>query len=435
MIVAAMLWAGCAAVAPPVEELALSDQWMAIEPGKDLCVPGFAEVPWARRADARATAAARVALQSGDLAAADTHVAKVRAGHPAADGLRAVLLLLGADAEEPARSLTKLVSAHPDDPCLGSTAALALWAAGNREAAQQLVERARRHAPDDGRIAFVAWYLGLERAADLQPALDAGLAEHPGHPGMSLARGVADFERGDVAAALPQIRIAAQAGMAEADPPLLQAAFRLGDRAEYLRVASRMGLPLSDHGALALVDDPVAHYHALLGADPVVAHFVTSQGDLRCTLRTDLAPVTVANFVGLARGTQRWRDPHDGETVRRRLYDGTEFHRVIPGFMVQGGDPLGTGGGGPGYTFLDEIVEGVRFDRPGILAMANRGPHSNGSQFFVTEAAAPHLDGAYTIFGTCDEASVETVRRIARVPTEGTRPVEAVVLRSVRIGD
>jgi peptidyl-prolyl cis-trans isomerase A (cyclophilin A) len=143
----------------------------------------------------------------------------------------------------------------------------------------------------------------------------------------------------------------------------------------------------------------------------------TTMGTLRCKLFPKEAPKTVANFVGLADGTKDWKDPATGQTKHGvPLYSGTIFHRVIPDFMIQGGDPLGEGTGDPGYKFADEIVPSLTFDRPGRLAMANSGPNTNGSQFFITEVPTPHLNGHHTIFGQCDEASVALVKKIARVP-------------------
>jgi peptidyl-prolyl cis-trans isomerase A (cyclophilin A) len=146
------------------------------------------------------------------------------------------------------------------------------------------------------------------------------------------------------------------------------------------------------------------------------------------------APVTVANFVELATGKKEWTDPKDGSTKSEPLYSGTVFHRVIPDFMIQGGDPEGTGRGGPGYRFGDEVPpEGPTFDRPGLLAMANAGPGTNGSQFFVTVALTPWLNGKHTIFGEVTEG-MDVVEAIAATPTGGQdRPVEDVVLERVEI--
>ncbi len=148
--------------------------------------------------------------------------------------------------------------------------------------------------------------------------------------------------------------------------------------------------------------------------------FDTSAGTITCTLFPDKAPLTVATFIGLAEGTRDWVNPTTRAPMHNKpLYNGTIFHRVIPGFMIQGGDPTGTGGGDPGFTFRDEITN-LRFDRPGRLGMAHYKPNQNGSQFFITEAAAPQLDGRYTVFGQCDPASIPVVKKIARTPRDNT---------------
>lgn len=153
-----------------------------------------------------------------------------------------------------------------------------------------------------------------------------------------------------------------------------------------------------------------------------VAVFDTTAGTLRCTLFPAEAPKTVDNFIGLAEGTKDWKDPATGAMKHGvPLYNGTIFHRVIPNFMIQGGDPTGTGMGSPGYKFEDEATPKLTFDRPGRLAMANSGSNTNGSQFFITEAPYPSLNGHYSLFGQCDDQSVEVVKKIARMPT-GTSP-------------
>jgi len=169
-------------------------------------------------------------------------------------------------------------------------------------------------------------------------------------------------------------------------------------------------------------------------AEPT-AVFDTTMGTLRCKLFPKEAPKTVANFIGLADGTKDWKDPATGQTKHGvPLYSGTIFHRVIPDFMIQGGDPLGSGFGDPGYKFADEIVPSLTFDRPGRLAMANSGPGTNGSQFFITEVPTPHLNGRHTIFGQCDEASVELVKKIARVPKDSRdKPLTPVRINKIVI--
>jgi peptidyl-prolyl cis-trans isomerase A (cyclophilin A) len=171
-----------------------------------------------------------------------------------------------------------------------------------------------------------------------------------------------------------------------------------------------------------------------LGSEPT-AVIETTMGNLRCKLFPKEAPKTVANFVGLAEGTKDWKDPATGQTKHGvPLYSGTIFHRVIPDFMIQGGDPMGTGTGDPGYRFEDEIVSSLTFDRPGRLAMANAGPGTNGSQFFITEKPTPWLNGHHTIFGQCDDASVELVKKIARVPKgPGDKPTTPVRISKIVI--
>lgn len=165
-----------------------------------------------------------------------------------------------------------------------------------------------------------------------------------------------------------------------------------------------------------------------------VAEIKTSMGTLRCELDTARAPNTVANFVGLARGIRPWWDAAAAKWVKRPLYDGTTFHRVIAGFMIQGGDALGDGSGGVGYVIADEVHPDHSHDRAGQLCMANRGPNTNGGQFFITDGASPHLDGGYTIFGQCEPLNV--IAEIARSAQSGpplNRPLTPVVIEAVTI--
>jgi peptidyl-prolyl cis-trans isomerase A (cyclophilin A) len=171
------------------------------------------------------------------------------------------------------------------------------------------------------------------------------------------------------------------------------------------------------------------------------AIFHTSKGDITVELFPNHAPKTVKSFVGLATGEGEWTDPRTGEKGEGPLYNGTVFHRVISGFMIQGGDPLGTGTGGPGYDFDDEIHPELHFREPYVLAMANAGKRmgrgTNGSQFFITVGPTPHLQGKHTIFGKVkDAASSAVVDEISTVPTQrGDRPVEDVVISSIEIVD
>ncbi|MCP3099343.1 peptidylprolyl isomerase [Myxococcus sp. K15C18031901] len=168
---------------------------------------------------------------------------------------------------------------------------------------------------------------------------------------------------------------------------------------------------------------------------PLYATLKTTQGDIVVRLFSKDAPKTVANFVGLATGEKPWRDPKRDAMSNKPLYDGTVFHRVIPGFMIQGGDPTGTGMGDPGYRFEDEVLNGRSFDKVGLLAMANRGPNTNGSQFFITTSTPSHLDGKHTIFGEVVKG-YEVVEAIGGVPRDNRdRPQTAVVLNKVELSD
>jgi peptidyl-prolyl cis-trans isomerase A (cyclophilin A) len=164
------------------------------------------------------------------------------------------------------------------------------------------------------------------------------------------------------------------------------------------------------------------------------ARFTTTEGNFKVRLFEEEAPNTVANFVGLAEGTKEWTDPKTGKKVTRPFYDGLVFHRVIDGFMIQGGDPLGTGTGGPGYRFGDEFSRTRRHDKPGILSMANAGPNTNGSQFFITLAPTPWLDGKHSVFGEVVEG-LDVVQKIGRTPTSkpGDRPLKPITIESVKI--
>jgi peptidyl-prolyl cis-trans isomerase A (cyclophilin A) len=170
-------------------------------------------------------------------------------------------------------------------------------------------------------------------------------------------------------------------------------------------------------------------------ASQTFATLHTSSGDIRLELFPNHAPKTVRNFVELAEGTIEWTHPASREKKLAPLYDGTVFHRVIPGFMIQGGDPLGDGRGGPGYRFADEFHPELAFDRPYLLAMANAGPNTNGSQFFITVARTPHLNRRHTIFGeVADQASRDVVDAIATTRTgRQDRPVSDVTINTVTI--
>jgi peptidyl-prolyl cis-trans isomerase A (cyclophilin A) len=175
--------------------------------------------------------------------------------------------------------------------------------------------------------------------------------------------------------------------------------------------------------------------HSMAKRDPgLYAVFDTTQGTFVVRLFQQDAPKTIENFVGLAEGTKEFVDPKTGQKVKHPLYDGLTFHRVIDGFMIQGGDPLGDGTGGPGYQFGDEFGSPRVFDKPGILAMANAGPNTNGSQFFITVAPTPWLNGHHTIFGEVVEG-YPVVEKISKVNTSpgNNRPLEPVIIKHVHI--
>jgi len=195
---------------------------------------------------------------------------------------------------------------------------------------------------------------------------------------------------------------------------------------------------ISDHDAAPTAQRTWWHHGGVTasGNPGRTATLRTSEGDIRIELFPDHAPKTVANFVGLATGEGSYSDPNASGTDSGPFYNGSVFHRVIDGFMIQGGDPTGTGRGGPGYKFGDEFHPELKFDRPYLLAMANAGPNSNGSQFFITLGPTPHLNRKHTIFGEVTDAqSQAVVDKIGVTPTRQDRPVNEVMIISVEISD
>jgi len=187
--------------------------------------------------------------------------------------------------------------------------------------------------------------------------------------------------------------------------------------------------------AEALPEAPNSNAPVVIQPTGPTAVFDTSMGRITCKLFQKEAPETVANFIGLAQGTKDWTDPTTHKKMHNKpLYNGTTFHRVIPDFMIQGGDPTATGMGDPGYMFKDEFDPNLNFDVPGRLAMANSGPDTNGSQFFITEVPTEHLNQKHTIFGQCDDASLSVVKSIARVERDSNdKPITPVELIKVAI--
>ncbi len=403
-----------------------------------LCVSdGGPDTPKDGRA---ARQAALVRLQAGDAAGARAALGTVDAS-PAADVLRAVAALYDGDLRGARALLRDVGVALPADGCVQE--ALALLAVLDNASGQ-----ARVHAADAWRLQPTAPEAGALYAQILQRAGAADEAARvlreviqvaPTHPLSNLLLARFYLDRGDALLALPLLAHA-QAGGLPVGPLQLRAAWGAGDLPAYLRAASAAGLPLGDQGALATAGDPVGAYRALVGLgdgqDTLTLRIDTRVGPLDCELFWRDAPVTVASFVGLARGTIGWVHPDTGAAMAGTpLYDGTVMHRVIPEFMVQMGDPRGDGTGGPGYRFPDEIAPGRRFDRPGLLAMANSGPATNGSQFFITEVRTPHLDGKHTIFGACTEETIQRIAALAREPRDRSdRPMTPVVLEKVTVG-
>jgi len=188
---------------------------------------------------------------------------------------------------------------------------------------------------------------------------------------------------------------------------------------------------LSEDDVKKPVAGDLAEYIAdLTGSGLLYATFFTSEGGIRCELFEHKTPMTVANFVGLARGLKAFKDPVTGKAMKRPFYDGLIFHRVIPGFMIQGGDPIGRGSGGPGYRFDNEVDDSLTHET-GTLSMANAGPDTNGSQFFIMDDKQERLDGKYSIFGRCEDEDI--VRNIARVASTQTRPDTDVIIQRVTI--
>jgi peptidyl-prolyl cis-trans isomerase A (cyclophilin A) len=370
--------------------------------------------------DQAAYANALAALQEGDAVGARAAIESATDGHPAMDGLSGVLALLEGRPLDARPIYRGLAADWPEDGCVHHTAGVVYLSAGLGRLARGFVRSAIRLQPDEIETRYLNGL--VERAAgDEESAARAFrdvVQRSPGHPGASLALASYHLARGDGLLAVPMLKSARDGGL-EVGDTLARALYRAGEIGPYISEASRLGWPLGDGGALATADDPLAAFAELLGVgedQKLIAEFSTSAGVLECELFWKEAPVTVGNFTGLATGRQAWVDPRTGEAGVGPLYSETIFHRVIPEFMIQGGDANGDGTGSPGYRFADEIVPSLRFDVPGRLAMANSGPDTNGSQFFVTDVPTPHLNAKHTIFGQCSEASLEVVRKMARIP-------------------
>jgi peptidyl-prolyl cis-trans isomerase A (cyclophilin A) len=212
-----------------------------------------------------------------------------------------------------------------------------------------------------------------------------------------------------------------------AGPEIRAHRLRGGEQVRHMSRPVASGLPVAwvPHARRREGDDTLSN--------GVYARFNTSEGTFTVRLFDKEAPNTVENFLGLAEGTKDWTDPRTNQRVRKPYYDGIIFHRVIDGFMIQGGDPLGQGIGGPGYAFADEFHPKLRHDKPGILSMANRGPNTNGGQFFITLGPTPHLDDRHSVFGEVVEG-LDVVRAIGRTATDARdKPLKDVVIQSITI--
>jgi len=388
-----------------------------------------------RLPDTEAWSQAAAALVAGDLAGADTAL-QAAGEHPGVDAARAVRSVMMDDVEGARGALRDLANSYREDACLQQAAAFANLRAGATPTGAAFAADARRLAPDDPDVLLID---GMARRlmGDFQGSTAtwrAVLALEPSHPQASALLAGDYLGQGDALLALPLLENA-MAGGIDVSGLLAPAYFHSGKMGDYLRVTSAAAWPLGDDGTLAEAEDPVAAYRALLGVEAgqkLYATLTTSMGELRCELYWTRTPVTVANFVGLAKGTQPWTDPRTLEPGTGSMYADTILHRVIPDFMIQMGDPTATGSGTPGYRFPDEFAPDLRFDRPGTMGMANNGPNANGSQFFITEIPVAHLNGKHTVFGQCDEASMAVVKSIARVPrNESDKPRTDIVLEGI----
>jgi len=378
-----------------------------------LCLSPMTEAEHLDHADREALAAARARLASGD---ADSPLEGLPQ-HPATQVLMGAQAVLQGRDDVAREVFRDLANTWTEDPCVQQAAAFTSFRAGHADFARPYMDAADRLDPEDVDVGLLAGIMAVTAGDDPDAALARLRRVRAAHPesaataawlGGSLAR------RGDALEALPLLLQARQGGL-QVDRELVLASRVAGELGTYLSVVGAAPpLPVDVRRAA----DPLYAYQQALhiGETDPVAVIHTSMGDLRCALFWRQAPVTVGAFIGLSRGGSAWIDPRSGARREDPLYDDTVFHRVIPGFMVQGGDPAGDGTGGPGYAFLDEVHPDLRFDRPGRLAMANAGAGTNGSQWFITEVATPHLDGKHTIFGQCDDDSVARVRAIARVP-------------------
>ena len=331
-----------------------------------------------------------------------------------------------------AGDVIELARDNPDDFCLQYMAGLGGMMADDKGTWRRHSEAAYSLASDTLPVAKL--YLGnLLAQEDAEVALALAVALRETFPEDLEIAGLtfkALWDSGQKTEAVPHYEAALALGAPHDPAEALQIYGQAGALGPYLAMAAKMGAWLPD-GVVEATDSWTAYRSAFGIPDEgrLTVQIETTHGTLSCDLLHDEAPVTVANFVGLATGMRPW-GPTDATTP---LYPGTTFHRVIPSFMIQGGDPAGDGTGGPGYAFMDEFLAPRGFDEPALLAMANSGPGTNGSQFFITEAPTPHLSGKHTIFGQCDPGTLEVVAAIARVAADSlNRPLDPVVIEAIR---
>ena len=427
----------CAHRRGPSAPDAQAPHWLDLGPNQvSICLSTFPDEPRLRQG--RSTLIeARSLLREGRYADAATLLESVEA-HPELEVHLASVELLQRQVESGWRRIRVLLEAHPGDPCLLHLAAMARLLSGDIEGAQSYIDEGVALSDGESELlymrAVIQFYGGDPEG--MAKSLRGALLVDSQHAGAAIMLAGYYLERGDGVLALPLLELALDEGI-DVRLDLAPAYYDVGRMDDYIRIASELGWPLGDEGSLALTEHPLEALGELLGVGPegaLSAELETSLGVIRCDLFWREAPVTVANFVGLAKGDIPWTHPETGEVSMEPLYSGTLFHRVIPAFMVQGGDPVGRGTGGPGYAFVDEIYPSHRFEQAGALAMANSGPATNGSQFFVTEAPAPFLSGRHTLFGQCDDPSVQVVKTISGVPRDGAdRPNEDVTLVEIRI--
>lgn len=395
-----------------------------------LCLSPVSEAPGLSKGERQELAAARERVAAGEMGVSLDGLAD----HPARTVLEGAILVQEGQNGPARETFRDLANAYQGDACLQAAAAITAIRAFQPEYARPYLKTALELWPQDVDVRLIdAVMAAIDGDGErVLGGLRQLAAEHPEDLRTRAWLGRALAARGDLDLAQPHLRAAWEAGLKSVEPALAEASRLGGDLDTYLRITGGSPpLPVDLRGQ----GGALSTYRTTLGisGEQSTVEIQTTLGTLTCELFWRHAPLTVGAFLGLARGGTPWMD-ETGKTRTDPLTVGTSFHRVIPGFMVQGGDPRGDGTGGPGWAFADEVHTDLRFDRPGRLAMANSGPGTNGSQWFVTEVPTPHLNGKHTIFGQCDEASLEVVRAMGRVPRgEADRPVSPIRIVAVEL--